>query len=239
VGICRKRMTAELRRTRYYDDAVPAAWVRRLRSTILQAHLVPSCWTEISEDPKNFLEQVIRLLYPLVAPSATRGAEYWARCQPASSGFRFHFDRDESPGDRIVTPLLSSIIYLSNVGGPTLVFDSTPETTKLPKFGVRILPRAGRLATFSGRLLHGVLRGSSNRWPRVAMFINWWTSKPRAAIVPDPAFCGRAPTVAYVPLQRPLRPKVPESFFAYDILPPGTWRRVVTDARSVSPIDLV
>jgi hypothetical protein len=103
------------------------------------------------------------------------------RAQPADTGFPFHFDRDEAIRAWVSSPRLASILYLSDVGGPTLILDALPTNTVRPTRGVAVLPRRGRYVIFPGTLLHGVQAGAPSRWPRVAFFVNWWDQKPAAA----------------------------------------------------------
>ena len=127
------------------------------------------------------MEQVIGRLHAVVRPGPQCvGAEYWMRAQPADTGFPFHFDRDEAIRAWVSSPRLASILYLSNVGGPTLILDALPSDAAAPTRGIAILPRRGRYVMFPGTLLHGVQAGDPSRWPRVALFVNWWDQKPAA-----------------------------------------------------------
>ena len=58
----------------------------------------------------------------------------------------------------------SSILYLGNAGGPTLILNQTPEDSGLAADGWLAAPAAGRLAVFAGNLLHGVVPGVSSSW---------------------------------------------------------------------------
>ncbi len=56
------------------------------------------------------------------------GVEWWVRRQPASAGKNFHFDKDEhlmSAQQVLVAPLRSSVFYLTDIGGPTLIAAQT------------------------------------------------------------------------------------------------------------------
>lgn len=52
----------------------------------------------------------------------------------------------------------SSVLYLSDGGGPTVVINQTPGDLLGPEAWL-VRPRCGRLTAFSGDLLHGVLPG--------------------------------------------------------------------------------
>lgn len=54
---------------------------------------------------------------------------------------------------------VSSILYLDNHGGPTVVIDQTATSALGPR-AWKIYPREQRLLAFSGKLLHGVLPGA-------------------------------------------------------------------------------
>jgi hypothetical protein len=54
----------------------------------------------------------------------------------------------------------STILYLSDAGGPTVVLDQQPGTA-LALVAWLVSPQSGRLAAFDGSLLHGVLPGAA------------------------------------------------------------------------------
>lgn len=77
-----------------------------------------------------------------------------------------HWDKDEGKWmrERVMShPALSSVFYLSQVGGPTLVAaqrvaeDHSHLSPLVPAAGVACEPRPNRLLFFDGGLLHGVL----------------------------------------------------------------------------------
>lgn len=224
--------SADLDRTVYYDRAVPAAWIRRLRREIIRCGNLPLHWMQFAEPPRNFFEQVVHRLREIVAPPASCvGAEYWGRAHAVETGFKFHFDRDEAQRDHIVSPALGSILYLSDVGGLTLVFDVGPTGVRLPTRGAGVVPLPGRLLTFPGQLLHGVQPGRPHRLPRVVLLVNWWAQRPSAPIEPGPAFCRDNPLLTRLPTQRRLRARKATSFAASDALDRARWKRVVEHAR--------
>jgi hypothetical protein len=92
------------------------------------------------------------------------GVETWAQRRQLTSAMHLHWDAFGAPEDHIdkgeamPLPLLSCVLYTGNVGGPTLVLDKRPtdgwgETVRC----LLCWPRAGRIFTFPGDLLHGVL----------------------------------------------------------------------------------
>lgn len=190
-------------------------------------------WCSLDVAPVSFFEQVIHSLYPLAQPGPECvGAEYWARIQPANTGFAFHFDRDEAVRSEVVSPQLSSILYLSEVGGPTLITGARPKSREMSEQVVGVFPKPARFALFPGDLLHGVQPGEPSRWPRVAFFINWWASRPQACTLPSSEFHQESPAVPTRLKARPKRiaredvKRVPSS----DVLDSEGWRYLIDSA---------
>jgi len=164
-----------------FDDVLPARVLRELRTDIISAHAHGgggTHWYRLDAPPRLLFEQVIQHLRRYV-PDGFVGAEWWLRASPADADFPFHFDRDEAIRSSVVSPDLASILYLSNAGGPTLVIGATPMRATAPTAGLAVPPHAGRFMMFPGTLLHGVLPGRADRWPRVTMLVNWWRTVPR------------------------------------------------------------
>jgi hypothetical protein len=171
-----------LSRVRAYDRVLRRTWLDRLRRHVMLDRKDKLAWYRLDQKPRTFIEQAIRGLHAVVRPGPQCvGAEYWMRTQRADTGFAFHFDRDEAIRAWVSSPRLASILYLSDVGGPTLILDALPTNGARPTRGVAVLPRRGRYVIFPGALLHGVQAGGASRWPRVAFFVNWWDQKPAAA----------------------------------------------------------
>jgi hypothetical protein len=171
------------------DSAVSAPVIAELRSEIIasQSRHHGTYWYSLDAPPRLLFEQVIQHLRAFVPPEFV-GAEWWFRATGTDTGFPFHFDRDEGIRNRVVSPDLASILYLSNAGGPTVILDATPARTAAPRAGMAVYPRPGRFGMFPGALLHGVLPVRPSRWPRVTMLVNWWRSVPR--MEPAPALRG-------------------------------------------------
>jgi hypothetical protein len=122
------------------------------------------------------------------------------------SGLAWHFDKDEQlllKEGRVVTPLLSSVLYLTGAAGgplqgPTVVTDQRfdpgaqrPEPDD-PTCSTLVFPRANAYCLFGGALGHGVLdSGSAER--RATLLVNWWADKPAAV---DRAPAGEAEQAA-------------------------------------------
>ena len=58
--------------------------------------------------------------------------------------------------------VLSSVLYMTEAGGPTLVLDQTPEG-KLADRGWLVQPCPNQLLSFKGNLLHGEIPGQLPR----------------------------------------------------------------------------
>lgn len=95
--------------------------------------------------------------------ASTSGAEWWTQVIDHRDDIGFHWDRDygaeEDQGIHIY-PNLGTVTYLSDLGGPTLVFDkvgtpdsSTPIIGLVERFTAS-KPLMGKHITFTGSLLH-------------------------------------------------------------------------------------
>lgn len=173
-----------MKRASAIDGAIPARVVAALRAEIIDSPPKSdgTHWYSLAEPARLLFEQTIQHLRRFVSREFV-GAEWWFRAASTDTGFPFHFDRDEGIRGSIVSPDLTSILYLSDTGGPTVVVDATP-TRATPRAGVAVHPRAGRFGMFSGAMLHGVLPTRASRWPRVTMMVNWWRAKPRMESAP-------------------------------------------------------
>src|SRR5262245_16877036 len=186
IGRCYDRdvKRGPLRSVTVVDGLLPQSLARELRSQVVamaRLQKKPLRWFDYREKPRILFEQIILALRPHV-PGADGcvGAEWWSRVQGSETNFKFHFDTDLAIVGDLVTPERSSVLYLSESGGPTVIVDIGPRSGRPPNLGLEVHPCTGRFLTFPGELLHGVLPGSSSRWPRVAMFINWWAHRPKA-----------------------------------------------------------
>src|SRR5262245_17802951 len=111
-----------LSRVQAFDRVLRRTWLDRLRREVILNRREKPGWYRLDQKPRTFMEQVIGRLHAVVRPGPQCvGAEYWMRAQPAHTGFPFHFDRDEAIRAWVASPRLASILYLSDVGGPTLI----------------------------------------------------------------------------------------------------------------------
>ena len=91
--------------------------------------------------------------------------EWWAHCRRPGDPHQLHFDVDERrlrqgrTAYSLHHPIASSVLYLSDHGGPTLVIDQTASLRGLGSTGWAVSAACNRLLLFKGDLLHGVLPG--------------------------------------------------------------------------------
>ena len=87
--------------------------------------------------PSLLVEQVVQHLFhhvlrpALPATSSPVGLEWWLHSRPASSSMFLHFDRDEwrwQQKREAAFPLLSSVTFLTNNGGPTFIVQQTTDS---------------------------------------------------------------------------------------------------------------
>ena len=148
----------------------------------------------LDQPPRNVVEQAVqelRSVLSMAVPGFAQAGvvEWWAHKRPVtamwSSGFHaLHFDTDEltfasDSETPLRHPLFSSIVYLENVGGPTLVINKTPGGAGLGDDGVLVWPATNRCMCFPGNRLHGVLPDCSTAVPtnganRTSLIIAWW-----------------------------------------------------------------
>ena len=194
-----------------WDDALPAALVARVRAEAPahQEYLaenaagVTSFWVPASaiQTPKTAVERVLAALRPLAAAGAETlgagdlrdlaGCEFWIRQQHPKKGVAAHYDLDVETARRTKvarSPVVSSVVYLSDVGGPTWVVDRETGPTvddgsldgPAPPRAAYVPPAPGRFLVFPGRKLHGVQPAADDRGLRATLLVNWWRSKPLA-----------------------------------------------------------
>eukprot|EP01060_Flectonema_neradi_P030812 TRINITY_DN4548_c0_g1_i1.p1 TRINITY_DN4548_c0_g1~~TRINITY_DN4548_c0_g1_i1.p1 ORF type:complete len:258 (+),score=43.41 TRINITY_DN4548_c0_g1_i1:469-1242(+) len=126
------------------------------------------------------------------------GAEWWWQQQDFDDEPKeYHTDCDLCYGGESGTvlkyPLMSSVLYCSSVGGPTIVFDQEKiDGDLVPSTPTKYLlsfPKTGRLLLFHGKLYHGVLQCPiPEDQPRLTLLVNWWTERPNGPHDLPPVF---------------------------------------------------
>ena len=195
-----------------YDDVLPKDLVEKVAEECKLA----GSWTASSGDnfqygkratfwlqtdpvpkPRNYIEEAVLHLskYALQDMYSHRdhemilGAEWWVQIRSGTETIGFHYDKDEAMASiksKMKHPLISTVTYLTDVGGPTLIFNQTTngndESPEIPDLGWISYPTKNRHITFSGDLQHGVLGSASKSGRvsqgRVTLLINWWEVQP-------------------------------------------------------------
>eukprot|EP00939_MAST-03C_sp_MAST-3C-sp1_P003978 g3978.t1 len=203
----------------------------------------PSSFTSTTERRNELaIEKAVKTLYRVAYPEEEEegndiiGAEFWAQVKKTGEFIHPHFDKDEftfQTQNIMRTPDLSTVTYLTNSGGPTLIFDQhvRENQTTFPSEPTRsfaVWPKTGRHCVFRGDMYH-VVRGDMARvfGDRYTFIVNWWTSElnegDRRALRLTPAlrkqyralFASRrdsndeaavdVPSLAAADMQRPMR----------------------------------
>lgn len=182
-----------------YDDALPDTLFERLTANVVE-HLdvlstyEHSLWFGREAAPQLYIEHAIALVARLVpTTSAIAGAEWWIVARKSSLGMEWHCDCDRiiySREKRFVRPAISSVLYLNDSGGPTLIVDDVASnasvrrpTTERGCLG--FLPNSNRYGVFPGDRFHAVAITDDDD-DRITIAINWWAEKPSAPLCIDP-----------------------------------------------------
>jgi hypothetical protein len=187
-------------------------WETRTRSDSLRDTKTSTCWMPIDSfgTPRSAVELAISgyLLEKVVQradraagggssgsagfTSSLGGAEYWIQ---RSSDVRYHYDKDEGAASEeqyMRMPILASVLYLADVGAPTLILNRTTSRSGnaaipiIPQNGFISYPVSNRLLMFAGTLGHAVPAALSRHHPagaepsRLTLLVNWWDKMPRA-----------------------------------------------------------
>mmetsp|Transcript_9170 Transcript_9170/g.23438 ORF Transcript_9170/g.23438 Transcript_9170/m.23438 type:complete len:359 (-) Transcript_9170:81-1157(-) len=142
---------------------------------------------QLSDEPSNVVEAAIAALasplaarWPTVATDAV-AVEWWAHARAPAEGHQLHYDLDElaaGRGIRLQHPIVSTVLFLSALGGPTIVTSQAlGHGGAEPSAAWLTAPVPNRLLAFDGRLLHGVLPGSGSDGDpdsrRVTLMMAW------------------------------------------------------------------
>ena len=150
------------------------AWREELRGAHSQearAHW----WTEShwvpaeALGPSTLLGATVAHLCAHLVPelaSDLSGVEFWIQRRKPSAGLQAHWDCDEDQGrvnGQLLCPIASTVLYLSGVGGPTLILGSRPgpppmHTEREDSVAAWFVwPRSGQAVAFRGDMLHAVV----------------------------------------------------------------------------------
>jgi hypothetical protein len=131
----------------------------------------------------------------LVDVGRVAGVEWWFQEQGAEDTAKdYHTDCDvqikrgtDGQDDVVIErrPALSSVFYLDDFGGPTVVFGQTEVAAGLsprwPTRAVASFPHPNQLFVFRGDLFHGVLattQPNPTERSRFTLLYNWWLDRP-------------------------------------------------------------
>ncbi|CAE8607104.1 unnamed protein product [Polarella glacialis] len=153
-------------------------------------------WYELGCRPRNAVEAVIQALskHPALGSCGLEGmagAEWWWQEQLVGTDLpkEYHTDVDITRGDTGTflrrLPVVSSVFYFGEVGGPTAVFDQAPVFDDaratcmepvLPTQAVLVRPRRNRYLLFRGECFHAVMGAPEKDagQTRLTLLVNWW-----------------------------------------------------------------
>ena len=120
-------------------------------------------------------------IFPNGFPDNYIGLEWWVQVRNTKEGITFHYDKDEGTCSQkgiYIYPLKSTITYLTDIGGPTSIFND-----KSYNNGYLSFPKVNKHVVFDGHLFHGVIGPLGKINPnddqkRITFLINYWHQKP-------------------------------------------------------------
>ena len=135
-------------------------------------------------DDAGPLGGLLRALRPAADVEGATSGEIWAHSREADGAHQLHYDLDEaalrSTGETR-SPIASSVFYLEtvdNAGAPTMIMERRLGDHEENAAGWLVAPRANRLLTFDGSLLHCVVpplpapADAARR--RITVMVGWW-----------------------------------------------------------------
>ena len=152
-------------------------------------------WMGAKQEPRFAMEEFVKHISKIDYPNGLEeegivGFEWWTQIRKPSENITFHFDKDEglaSNSKIFKFPHRGTVTYLTQCGGPTMVFDhrttdkNNAYTPSVPRDGFISMPTIGKHITFDGELFHGVV-GSMNsinkETKRITFLVNYWKYKP-------------------------------------------------------------
>jgi len=173
---------------------------------------VRTFWLSRDAAPKTAAELAGRILLEKVLGGRSEdfvGIEWWCKSQTANLGAHFHYDMAVADGG-FYRPTYSSVLYLADEGGPTVVLDQAADLHHLqwpdvPQEGYVVMPHVNRWMVFPGELRHGMIPVDDDKRPRYVILYNFWTShQPAAPNCQIPDFTNYHPISAKSPTARHL-----------------------------------
>ena len=116
--------------------------------------------------------------------------EFWLKNSSSHKNNSFHFDCDEydkhvNKPSKVITPLLSCIVYMNDNENPTVITNIDQETYNTANFNenntlILSFPKYLKHITFDGgNNYHGILNFSGNEDDRFILAINLWDIRPQ------------------------------------------------------------
>ena len=176
-------------------------WEKKARDPNLKDSKAATNWAPMENirNPRSAAEMAVAILYNFAFPDGkvprggVAGGEWWVQMRSSNENIGFHVDKDEgiaSEEQWMKMPVLSTVTYLTDVGGPTLVLNQSSnrggnkQEPELPVRGVLVYPKRNRHMLFRGNLQHGVVgefgQVSQGGAERITFLVNWWDKRPMA-----------------------------------------------------------
>jgi len=150
-----------------------------------------SFWIGSQDEPRCGLEALAQDIFKMhtrdVEQVENGGAEWWVQMRsPERATIPFHFDKDETlaaiTGDVYVSPVLSTVTYLTSGGAPTCILGyryshSMGKVIDADRSSIMSFPSPGKHVVFDGRLLHGApeeFTRDDSLCPRLTFLVNVW-----------------------------------------------------------------
>jgi hypothetical protein len=126
-------------------------------------------WLPWDAKPRTATEQAVMLLKDLTFPGGKtplkiHGMKYWYQYRHAEEDVGFHYDKDEGMASDMQImrfPYINTLVYLSDVGAPTIFFNGTTTHNgnkampTVPSNGWLVYPKRNKWTLQRGDLLHG------------------------------------------------------------------------------------
>lgn len=174
----------------YYRFVFTNGWVYSRRPDDQGA--LGTLWLPAEATPSTAPELAARCLLERILqekPDDYTGIEFWGRVRSESLGASFHYDTECCPEKDLRPEWVhgnpwrarwSSVLYLTDEGGPTVVLGqrSSPDNASVPAVPQQahlVMPKRNRLVVFRADLFHGVLPVDveTDRMRKIFVF-NWW-----------------------------------------------------------------
>ena len=151
---------------------------------VLKKNKYTTFWLDKDTEPDTLIEYIVKDIsyqdFPNGFPENYAGMEWWSQIRDTKENITFHYDKDEakcSNHNIYIFPMKSTVTYLSDIGGPTVIFKD-----EIYDKGYLSFPKKNKHLKFDGHLFHGVI-GPLGDQPnkndkRITLLINYWSYKP-------------------------------------------------------------